>query len=91
MTKSYTPILDKLYNSKHQVAYRKTERLVFEEYSATIRQLPQNYLIAHWKGPGWVCEPDLAANKDFAVKVFVAIMQHKNKYDKTAGFISDIN
>lgn len=51
------------------------------EYSESIRQMPENYLIAHKSNRAWLCEPDLAANMDFATRVFRTINHsHANKY-----------
>lgn len=54
---------------------------IYNEYSESIRQMPQNYLIAHKSNHAWKCEPDLAADMDFATKVFRTINHsHANKY-----------
>ena len=52
------------------------------EESETFRQLPQNYLLAG-RGAGgrsWICDPDLAADKDVAVMMFKVLLVHENKY-----------
>lgn len=46
-------------------------KLVYCEKTRTIRQLPQNYLIAQYT-THWICDPDLAANISLCVKVFKA-------------------
>lgn len=55
-------------------------RLVFDSYSNTLRQEPENYLIANYDKKRWVCEPDLAANKKLCAKVFVSLLTYENKY-----------
>lgn len=62
---------------KHQV-------ISFEIGSNTLRQLPENYLLAHFDNDQrcWICVPDLAANEDFAVKVFKALLKWENKYQR---------
>jgi len=56
--------------------------LVYQKGSNTIRQMPQNYLVAH-KSPvhlGWVCDPDMAADFELTTKVFSALRVFENKY-----------
>lgn len=50
--------------------------------SDTIRQMPQNYMIAHNNGRVWLMEPDLAADVNLVIKVTVALMKFENKYEK---------
>jgi len=52
--------------------------LIYCEYSGTIRQMPQNYMIAYQANAGtnyayWVCTPDIAADVELSVKVFKAL------------------
>lgn len=54
--------------------------LVFEKETQTIRQMPQNYLIAHQDHGRWVCEPDLAADKNLVLRVFCALFSFDEKY-----------
>ena len=64
---------------------KNKSRLEFDSYSNTLRQMPENYLIAHLKESKfktWVCEPDLAADKKLCVKVFVALLTYENKYQQ---------
>lgn len=56
--------------------------LVYELGSESIRQMPENYLIAHFNGHRWVSEPDLAANRDLAVRVYLALFDHGIKYNR---------
>ncbi len=59
--------------------------LVFDSYSNTLRQMPENYLIAHLKESKfktWVCEPDLAADRKLCMKVFAALLTYENKYQQ---------
>lgn len=60
---------------KHQV-------ISFEPGSNTLRQLPENYLLAHYENGSWICDPDLAAREDFAVRVFKALLKWENKYQR---------
>ena len=52
----------------------------YQDNSETIRQLPENYLIAYRINGSWICEPDMAANKELATRVFLALFDHKVKY-----------
>lgn len=56
--------------------------LSFCDYSQTIRQQPENYLIAAFNGTKWICEPDLAASKTLCTRVFLELMNHESKYQK---------
>lgn len=56
-------------------------KITYENYSDTIRQMPQNYLIASKKNNKWICEPDLAVNVDIAVMVFKSLLIYENKYE----------
>ena len=42
--------------------------------------MPENYLLAHRRDGKWLCEPDLAADKKLAVKVFKATLNYDAKY-----------
>ncbi len=57
--------------------------LIYDSYSVTIRQMPQNYLIAHKAGNDWICAPDLAADRNLCVEVFTALLEYDNKYAQT--------
>lgn len=64
---------------------KRNLNLVFESYSNTLRQMPENYLIAHLKDfkiKTWVCEPDLAADRKLSIKVFAALLTYENKYQQ---------
>lgn len=52
----------------------------FCSYSCTIRQFPQNYLMAYKRNGAWIMEPDLAADKTLVVALTLSLMEHKNKY-----------
>jgi len=54
------------------------------DYSETIRQMPENYLIAHKDGNAWKCEPDLAADKELCIKVFTELLNYESKW-QTSG------
>ena len=64
--------------------------LVYSEYSETIRQAPQNYLIAHNIKGHWICEPDLAADKELATRVFIALFEFDVKYGSGLNLLSKV-
>lgn len=57
-------------------------------YSNTIRQFPQNYLLARFdeQKKCWLMEPDLAANKNLVVALTLSLMEYKNKYSTNPVF-----
>jgi hypothetical protein len=58
--------------------------LAYNKVTQTIRQVPENYLIAQWNDDQrkWICEPDLAADKVLATSVFQKLMEHQFKYNQ---------
>jgi hypothetical protein len=64
--------------------------LSFQDNSETIRQLPENYLIAYRSNGRWICEPDLAANKELAIRVFLALFDHDTKYGDGLNLLSKV-
>ncbi len=64
--------------------------LSYEQGSETIRQLPQNYLIAHKQNNRWICEPDLAADKKLANRVFNALFEFEAKYGSGLYLLSKV-
>lgn len=60
----------------------KNKNLFYCEYSDTIRQNPENYLICSRQYGAWICNPDLASNKELSIKVFTALFEYENKYEK---------
>lgn len=57
--------------------------LVYNEYSDTIRQAPQNYLIAYRREGKWIADPDLAADKGLAVQCFTALLNYENRWQSS--------
>ena len=64
--------------------------LSYCSYSNTIRQLPQNYLIASQTVNGWVCNPDLAADKNLATRVFLELFNYESKYGSGIELLSKV-
>lgn len=54
--------------------------LIYETYSETIRQSPQNYLIAYKKDNRWIVDPDMQADEDLCIKVFLERFNHSSLY-----------
>jgi hypothetical protein len=66
----------------------KMSILIYQPASETIRQMPQNYLVAHKSENRWICEPDLAADKELSMKVFKALFEYNNKYGSGENLLS---
>ena len=58
----------------------KKQTLFYSKGSDTIRQAPENYLIATKVHNKWICDPDPACNQKFAVKIFKALFTFDNAY-----------
>ena len=69
----------------------KEPTLVFSRGTSTIRQYPENYLIAHKESGRWICEPDLACNKGLAIQVFTALLDYNAKYGSNASILRILN
>ena len=54
--------------------------LIFQKSSGTIRQMPENYIIARKTGSAWVCDPDLAADRTLVLQVFEIVITYKGRY-----------
>ena len=52
-------------------------------YSNTIRQMPENYLLAVHRNGAWLMEPDLAADKSLVVALTLSLMEHENKWSNS--------
>ncbi len=63
-------------------------KVIYQPKSETIRQMPENYLLASKIDNKWVCEPDLACNKKLAVKIFKLLFNHSVKYGSGENLIS---
>ena len=66
----------------------KKQTLFYCKYSGTIRQAPENYLIAK-KDPNdqarWIMDADLASNKKLATKIFLALYTFEAHYGTGGG------
>ncbi len=54
--------------------------LIYQEGSDTIRQMPQNYLVAHRTFGRWTCDPDTAADKELCTIVFLELFNYESRY-----------
>ena len=57
--------------------------IVYNEYTDTIRQMPENYLIARRRNKYnyWIVDPDMAADQNLATEVFLALFIFDLKYE----------
>ena len=65
--------------------------LIYDEATNTIRQFPENYLIAVKDDDAWICKPDLAANEYFVGKIAIALLKFSNKYGDAQNLIENVN
>ncbi len=57
------------------------EHLIYQKSTFTIRQMPQNYIIAwHSLGGRWTVDPDIACNTELAVKLFTLCLNYSDRY-----------
>lgn len=57
----------------------------------TIRQMPQNYLIAHRHyGGRWVCDPDISADKRLCQQIFDRLFDFDYRYGSAEKLIEGI-
>jgi len=64
--------------------------LTFEDDSDTIRQMPQNYLIAHRLHREWICNPDPACDHKLAERVFNALWEHSTKWGNGLNLLAKV-
>lgn len=67
--------------------------IVYCKGSDTIRQAPENYLIAK-RDVGincWVCDPDLASDTSLATAVFFTLLKYSYKYGKAEDIVKCAN
>ncbi len=69
----------------------KQQQIIYQEGSETIRQMPENYLIAGKYHGAWVSFPDMAADPELCVKVYRTINHsYANRYEATGQEIVDM-
>jgi hypothetical protein len=71
---------DSYWKLKSTGALTKKEYLIYEESSNTLRQMPQNYLIAERPYNRWIVDSDLAANKEICKAVFEVCLTFEGRY-----------
>jgi len=59
---------------------KKKQTLFYCKKSETIRQAPENYLIAKKEHNRWYADPDLASNQKLAIKIFKTLFNFDNVY-----------
>ena len=64
--------------------------LIYEEYSGTIRQLPQNYCIAIHKEKRWLLDFDLACSHKLALQVFNELFNYGSLYGTGENLIKQL-
>ena len=66
-------------------------RIIHSKVTNTIRQEPENYVIAYRVNGKWVSEPDLAADKDLCIRVYLELFNHSSKYGTGENLIKELN
>ena len=66
-------------------------KLIYQEGSDTIRQMPENYCIAYRRFNAWVCEPDLAADVKLSNQVFNLLFDYDFKHGSGEMIVNKIN
>jgi hypothetical protein len=56
------------------------KNVIFEKGTETIRQMPENYLLAHRTFGRWVCDPDIAANQKICTAIFLELFNYESRY-----------
>ena len=64
--------------------------LIYNECSETIRQMPQNYLIAYRSCSRWIVDCDISADKDLATRVFNAVFDYDTRYGDGLNLLSKV-
>ena len=64
--------------------------LVYNAATDTIRQMPQNYLIAYREHGRWICDTDGAADQGLAVQVFLRLYKYDYQYGTPENLINGI-
>lgn len=54
--------------------------IVYNEATDTLRQMPQNYMLAKRIGTMWHIDFDGAANKNLVRRILEALFEHKNRF-----------
>jgi hypothetical protein len=54
--------------------------IIYQKGTETIRQMPENYLLAHRTFGRWVCDPDIAANKEICTTIFLELFNYDSRY-----------
>ena len=69
--------------------------IFYDAYSDTLRQAPQNYLLAVRKDRRWVCDADPACDRKLIVRLFLAVfVNYEIRYgdpEKVVDFIMNSN
>ena len=66
--------------------------IVFEEKNRTIRQMPENYLLAESSKGYWICDPDSAADWKIVKKLFrVIFFGYETKWGSGENLINRYN
>ena len=58
--------------------------LKYEEYSETLRLMPQNYMLANFSRRYWIVDPDAAVSEAFHIQLAKHFRKLENKFSLTS-------
>ena len=67
------------------------DKVIYQESTETLRVMPRNYLLAYKRDGRWIVEPDMAVDKQLAIKAFKYIaLVWLNKYQMRGEYLASI-
>jgi hypothetical protein len=69
----------------------KKAKVIYSESTDTLRLMPQNYLLAYREKGHWIIDPDMAVDKDLAVRVFKLVaLVYNHKWVMRGEYLANI-
>lgn len=65
--------------------------VIYQKATETIRQMPENYLLAHRTFGRWVCDPDIAANQKISSAIFLELFNYEYRYGSGEKLLETLN
>jgi len=71
-------------------------KVIYQESTKTLRQMPENYLLAQKSTPkgcvdNWRCDPDMAADNRVAIQTFKTVcLIYRHKYEARGEYLADL-
>lgn len=64
--------------------------IIYQKATETIRQMPENYLLAHRTFGRWVCDPDIAADQKISSAIFLELFNYESRYCRNGDALIEI-